>query len=410
MKRIQFSLPRDATGETFSPVTVPSDFLGLCFMQYPVSDTSPEGRLDFKSLRLSQQYQSQWAVIETSAGVYSASALAALDSIITFARGLGATVMMGTYRTPLFYADSVVANPTYTDAQTKGPWGNLGECAHPTSLTALVNFVSMIITRYNLPGGAWYDANHTTLGKGIQYWEPWNEPKIIASSNNGNTTGVNGPGTGFYWGSKNQLVDLCHVQYETIKALDSSVIVCSPGHSELPTTIASLLNTAGSAYPAISGADTCEAIAWHPYKRSAKYNTFGNWQLDLVDSSTGIRTLRNAIIQSGHDFPLWITEWGVDASGSSAELTAWYAVEASFRYTWIMRCFMTMAAYGVQCVHPWHWGSDCCFGDMQDDVDGVQLAYNTFGNIVVGKTIVGISNSRAGPVTLTFADGSSLTV
>lgn len=389
--------------------TVPDDFLGMCFMRYPVAGANPIGLVKMKNHRLSQQYDSQWAAIETSAGVYDAAALAALDSIITFDRQNDISVIMGLYRTPRFYADNTTPNPSYTDYITKGPWEHYGECAHPTSLGAVADFVDMIISRYNLTGGAWYDQHGATLGKGIQYWEPWNEPPVNASSTNTNTSGDGAKATSFYWGNKNQLVDLCAVQHETVKALDPSVVVMTPGFSTSPATILTYLNTTGSEYAETTGADIADQVVWHPYQHGPKRMYFGTWLQDIVDGSYGIRTLRNTLAIGGYDFPLMISEWGVDGSGGGAMMDAWAAEDASFRFTWIARTLATMAAYGVQSIHPWHWLSDCCFGDLINDTDGVQAAYNWVADNLVGKTITAVRHYADGKVGLTV-NGQELTV
>lgn len=381
----------------------------MCFMRYPVSGTNPIGLIQMKNHRLSQQYESQWAAIETSAGVYDSDALAALDSIITFDRQNGISVIMGLYRTPRFYADNVTANPTYTDYITKGPWGNYGEGAHPTDLQAVANFITMLINRYNLPGGAWFDQYGATLGKGIQYWEPWNEPPLNTTSTNTNTTGDGAKATSFYWGNKNQLVDLCAVQYETIKALDPSVLMSSPGWTGANKE--SYLTTAGSEYNTTYGGDVCDAWCSHPYNHTPVFNPYGAWYADLVyRATTGFVAEKAALEALGFgDLPLWITEWGVEGAGASDTLTSFYAEDAGFRKLWMQRTFLTMAANGVQMVHPWNWETTCCSGDWQEDTEGVQAAYNWFATNVVGKTITQVRYYTDGRVGVTV-DGQEITV
>ena len=146
------------------PVTVPSDFLGLNLITYPISGNNPVGKIKWGQVRLTLAQQARWATIETSAGVYSASALATLDQIVTFHRQSGATVMLGLYATPVFYAQTF-NNPTVADNLVRGPWFLLGECSHPTSMSAVTSFVSMMVSRYNLPGGAWFDAVYKGFGE-----------------------------------------------------------------------------------------------------------------------------------------------------------------------------------------------------------------------------------------------------
>jgi hypothetical protein len=362
-------------------------------------------------LRLCQMPEANWCNIETSAGVYSAAALAKLDSIITFQRQNKASVYMGLYGTPTFYASSA-AHPTYGDNATKGPWGYLGECANPTSLAAVTNFVTMLMSRYNKAGGAWYDANATTLGKGIQYWETWNEPTNTDS--NGNTTGAGTVGAGFWWGTPAQMVDFAQTQYAAVKVADSSVLVTTPGFSEdIPFFPATFLSTTGLA-TGKTGAQSCDAYAWHTYRLTPPGVTFGSFAQDLLYASQGAVTVQSWLTANGYGaLPLWIGEWGVDYSNTSNELAAYYAAPANFRYNWTARTLMLLAAYGVKNVCPWNWSENGPIGNSgnwEQDTQGVQLAWNDAKTKMVGKTITSRSFVLNGPVNLGFSDGTSWTV
>lgn len=393
-------------------MTVPTDFLGMTYIQYPVTGANPDGIIDWGSLRLCQQVESRWSTIETSAGVYSASALANLDSIITFQRQNGASVYFGVYGTPTFYAQTA-ANPTYGDDVTKGPWGALGECSYPTSLAAVTNFVNLIMNRYNKAGGTWYDANFATLGKGIQYWETWNEPPI-GSGGNGNSTGSGYQSTLFWWGTKEQMVDMAQTQYAAIKAIDSSVIVTTPGFSPgLPTCIGTFLSTTGIV-TAKTGLESSDAVAWHPYEHNPAGVIYGTWTQDIVHGTRGVKTIKDYLTANGYSLPLYISEFGVDAAGTGTTVTNWYAAPAQFRYEWYCRLWMVMAAFGVQQCHEWNWAetnpAQGNSGWWQGDLDGVVRAKNDFATKVSGKTITSGTFGRPGPVTLNFSDGTSWTV
>lgn len=390
-------------------IQVPEDFLGMCFMRYPVAGTSPIGKIKMGSHRLSQQSDSQWAEIETSAGVYDSDKLAALDSIVTFDRQNGISVIMGLYRTPRFYADDTTPSPAYTDYDTKGPWGHLGECAHPTSLAAVADFVDMIISRYNLPGGAWYDQHGATLGKGIQYWETWNEPGLLDAASNGNTTGEGEKGAGFYWGSKNQLVDLCAAQYDTITALDPSVLVLSPGWSG--GNKVSWLGTAGATYPTIQGEDTCDAWCYHGYNIVPPFNRYGTWYHSMLDHNDDtVPEIRAALDAAGYShLDMYGTECGLDAGALEPTMAAWYDESDEFRFNWIARWLLVHAATGLKMVHPWHWLSNCCSADWQNDTNGAQAGYNWIADNIVGKTITRVRYHTSGHVSV-VVDGVELTV
>ena len=396
-------------------------------MQYPVlgGATDATGVINWKNFRTSQQPQCRWNTIETSAGVYSAAALANLDSIITHQRTQGASVQFCLYGTPVFYAQTA-ANPTYGDDVTVGPWaqyeasGVRGEGSYPNSLAAVTNFVTMIINRYNKPGGAWYDANFATLGKGIQSWEPATEP-ILPTGGNGNVTGIGGNGAInlFWWGTDTQLADYCATQYAAIKAADSSIQVgcpsLNPGSGVFDRDFKAFHEVVG---PVLGQTvmEACDHIAWHPYIHGPVNMFYGEWCRSILSGPQGIITLRKWLDTNGYARKdLWINEWGVSATADTPNTRSWYAGYASYRYAWMARFLMTVAAFGVKTIMPWQWDAARTdygtSGDWKTDADGVIAAYNDFGDKVSGKTIIG--GTYAGPrgeVTVHMSDGSTWTV
>lgn len=389
------------------------------YIQYPHVGNSPVGMISWKSLRMSQMAEARWNTIETSAGIYSSGALTTLDSIITFQRQNGVTIHGGMYATPLFYADDTTNNPNFHDHATLGPWNFQGEGAFPTSLAAVTNFVTMIINRYNKPGGAWYDANFATLGKGIQFWETWNEPNMLSLGNAATSSGQKV--TSFWWGTPGQTTDMCYTQYAAIKAADPSVVVLSPGFAATAPAGAlnTFLTTAGIANPTKTGLLSCDAIAYHPYFMGPPGFYFGTLFTpsnggSIVSGTFGVATWASWLKQNGYMLPLYINEWGFDSGSATTNEVAWYAQSATFKYNWIARTFMCAAACGAKCVMPWNWsetgGSSGNSGDWQADTNGVQKAYNDFAANVVGKTIVSGTYVLNGPVTLNFSDGTSWTV
>ena len=359
--------------------------------------------INLGSSRFSQYYKVRWSAIERQAGTYDSAALDELDQIITFHRENGVSVYFGLYGTPAFYAGTT-PNPVYSDAVTRGPWGDLGECSHPTSLLAVSNFCTMLVTRYNLPGGEWFDLHGDTFGKGIQYWETWNEPGSAESPSNGNMDGQSS--VGFYWGSRFQLVDLCRAQYLAIKAADPSIVVTSPGFSGIGSA-GPFLQSGGNDFPDTSGREVVDAVAIHPYGACPPGESYMNWDQDAVSGVNGIHYLKASISAIGDpSIPVYISEWGLSGDRDST-IDAWNAEPAEFRYKWIARLFATWAAYGVKCVHPWNWlttDGQGISGEWRTDVYGVQKAYNDFAEKVSGKTITYFEIGE--PMTIKFSDGT----
>lgn len=389
-------------------------------IEYPVVGNSPAGKVSYKAARVMLMPESWWFTLEPAAnGVYSASALSNLDSIITAHRTNGAAVLMGLYGTPTGYAQTA-ANPNFGDNVTLGPSNSLGENSFPNSLAAVTNVVTMLINRYNKAGGAWYDAHFAALGKGIQYWETWNEPAMDALGNTATSSGQRITNRG-WWGTPAQMIDVAYTEYAAIKAADPSVTVTSPAipdNTGPAGILRTFLITAGAANPTKTGAMACDAVAYHPYFAGPPGVYFGAWQTpflgNIVSGTLGVATFANWLQTNGYNLPLHITEWGFDTSSATGTVATWYAQTPEFRYNWIARTFMCAAACGAKSIHPWHWGetSDASgnSGNWQGDTTGVQKAYNDIAAKVSGKTIVGGFYVMNGRVTLYFSDGTAFSV
>lgn len=387
----------------------------MALVEYPVDGANPAGIIDYGSTRLMFAESSKWNQIETSAGVYDSGVLASLDTIITANRQNGADVIFGLNGTPLFYAQTA-PNPVVGDNVTKDPNGDLGGASYPTSLSAVTNFVQMIVARYNLPGGAWYDTHGATLGKGIQAWETGNEPPWDSNGNRATAPGQTITSINF-WGTNAQMVDFMQTQYAAIKSLDPSVEVLAPGLSNHAAEnnyrdMDSCFNTLGTVTGKY-GYESFDSFAWHPYyvgPAGIKYGTwFSPWIGDMVLGPLGVFNIVRWMRKRGFNHKAHATEWGLDTYHGTQTVTAWLAESAEFRYKWIARTFMAAAAGGMSSIHPWHWnitGANTIAGDYQNDVDGAQRAYNDCAEKLSGKTIVSGTYREDGTIALKFSDGT----
>jgi hypothetical protein len=390
-------------------VHVPSDFMGMCFIRYPLFGSSPVGALNYGSVRLSQTYGTRWADIETSPGVYDWSQL---DQIITFQRSHGKSVYYGFYATPRFYADNSTPNPIQTDYNTRGAWGSLfGEGANPTSLEAVASFCTAAISRYNAPGGVWYDQYGSLYGKGIQYWETWNEPSAWTGGGGHGTIVETNRSTRFGWHTPAQLVDLHVTQYAAIKSVDASVQVSTPGfHASVSNYLASALATVGP-LTGVSLGNATDAVAWHPYRQTPfGWQSFSNrYQNSMEFGADGVIRMRAACAAAGFpDLPLWANEWGVDDGQTSDEIVAWNAAPPRYRRKWIAQSFASMAILGVKRLDPWHWlqtGAVTNAGNYQQDVDGALAGYNDAAANLPGRTIVSADYYHRDSIRVQFSSG-----
>lgn len=383
------------------------NLLGLTYCRYPTTGAgdagnNPTGVIEWETLRSAQMPETRWFSIETSAGFYD---FTTLDALITFQKSSGKHFYFGFYGTPAFYAGST-PNPTYADNVTPGRWNFNGENANPTSLAVVANFVTAVVSRYNKAGGAWFDTYGATYGKGIDAWETWNEPRD--ATGNGNTTGSNS--VGFWWGTLAEMVDVCATQYTTIKSLDSSIVVTTPGHDD-DTTAMAFANAVG-AVTLMQGKDTCDCYAWHMYKRNPVFYNVQGYLEDMIFSYSGVKSAKRISENYYDGKPIWCTESGFGNSGDTA-MNYFYAQPASYRYNFMLRRLCILACFDVKYDAMWSWGitggATGYSGDMQTDTNGVIKARTDFKNNVIGKTITGYDISDA-QIVLYFSDATTYTV
>jgi hypothetical protein len=258
----------------------------------------------------------------------------------------------------------------------------------------------MIVNRYNKPGGAWYDANFATLGKGIQSWEPWNEPSFQNANN----------ATVFFWGTAVQMVDMCGTQYDVIQSLDNTIIFSSPGFSGTGPGKTFLTTTGSSAR---TGFQLSQRFSWHPYGRTPPLATYRRYNGDVLYGGNGILDIQQYMYTNNVKLPLWITEWGLEAGATNPDIEAWYAEPPEFRYKWIGRTVFAMMLGGVDVWCPWHWditGSTGVSGNYQNDTLGVQAIFNYLAAEVAGRAFVDGGYRSTGEVYGVRSDGITITI
>lgn len=414
-----------------APVVVPSDYVGMHFRGWPLCNpgysqekpwpaavtTDPDvNGLRFKSYRTHDNGFSHWFQIETAPSVYDPSKLSALDAIVTKMRSAGRTVIYQVYGTPAFYVAN--ADPYRLTPDTYGHPG--GQC-YPgatvgiegvSGITALGNFVTMIVNRYNKPGGAWYDAHFATLGKGVQIVEPWNEADIGTDFN-------------FFRGTSGQIVDLAYTVYTAVKSADASVIVLSPSFG-LFDYADNYLNSVGSINAGVHGYSCCDAVAVHTYGHTLPYGSFSDIgkSVDILNGyNCGLLRYKSRVKGRPYqDYPMYLTECGIsvsyDLSGPNQGYpTAGGALDlainqsATWRYKYWARMLMLWAAFGFKMAIVYCYDDIFCAWPCNDKPgDGVNGACSLINDRVAGKTITACTYSIGGEVTLAFSDSTFLTV
>ena len=356
-------------------------------MSWPGTGSVPVG-LSIANVRLLDGFTGwKWSDIETSAGVYNWTAL---DTRVTAYRQLGWTVSFCVYGTPTFYASA-------PDQAFNDQYGKAGGAAYPaldTNLAGLSAFITALVTRYNAAGGVWRAAN-PTLGKGFTTIETWNEPYFFQNH------------SGYWWGTQTQLVDLCYTVYAASKAVDSSLLVLGPAWLT-SSYCEDWMKYSGTLNSTKTAAMTFDAFNFHCYLFCPYGQTYAGCYADIAWGNAGAYQYiaLAAIYKPGAK--IYCSEIGFDSFTGTTRLASLLSEVASIRYIHLARSMVILAALGIQRVGPYSMNSTLT-GDFVSDNNGVRLAYNTVAAIT-GKTIVAASAGVMTPVSLTFSDGTSLTI
>lgn len=374
-------------------ITVPADFFGLTSGSTAWPTAGPAPTFPFGRLSTYGAQQTYWGTLHTANNTINWTAL---DTLVTAAKAAGVQKgIYGLYRCPTFLAT--------TGADVAGPWGYLGECAHPSDLAQLTYFCTQFAERNISEYDSFFDA--------VQLF---NEPYLSASTTPSNTL--------YEWSAPAQFIDKLWTAYAALKAADSSLLILSPGmthYGNITSPLAGLgyLSTInGSTHSTKTGEDCYEGVATHWYGLAPEgpaftgYCTISGWRGTEVEA---LRAYQKAITDGlAVNGPVHVTEFAVSANLTGAELDLFLNESTAYRESWIQCFYIDAMLAGVKSVSPWIFGSSGLWDDyLLTDDPGVISGLRKIYNACAGKTIVAPSGITAdGGRFLTFSDGSTYTV
>lgn len=388
-----------------TPVTIPADFCGMHWFQWPA------GTLSNPALGHKNSYQhdylawgcgpTDWARVETSQGVYDWSAT---DAWIEAQYANGISPVVSHLYMPSFYS----TNPSTLSVASGGYYG----CGGPLTAqgrTGWSNFVTASINRYK------------NRGTPIKYWQSWEEPwwPVVL-------------GSGYWWGTQGDLVDLSYISYTAAKAVDSSIIVLSPSASP-PTnaTPTDWTTYTGTVNTTVHGYDTYD---WYGVDLFGYTPTAFNWGLDVGTSplykanlsmSGGTQVKISDIIKSMKNSmganlkPIACNSFGFSYVGDGINASSFRALSATKRKQWVARSLLEFAANGVPLVTIYGGdayvsvgggGAQMWAGDFVADTSGVIAGFKEAQTAIAGKTMTSCGYLLDGTMKATFTDGSSYTI
>ena len=363
-------------------IQVPVDFIGMHMHRWPSgSPLAPDPTdLAYGHFRThdnsSTPVNINWRAINSVQGQYDWSGL---DTVINYHEGLGKTIIYTIYGCPTWAATA--NGKTHTD-----PYGSLGGADKPADITYLSDFITALMLRYNSGG----------LHR-IKFIEIWNEPNFSLNWN------------GFFWGSAVDMVWMGNAIYAAAKAIDSSIIILSPGFSGNDPLVPFL--TAIDLVSGKHGYEICDAIAIHPYGHSflGQYNG-----IDIANTGRqSIAVTRELMLaNNAGNKALYITEWGVVGSlpTVSTPLTPFDRLSPSVRRNIIRRTLAIAAILNVKGVSLYSYtnGESGWSGNLITDITGVRAALADVTLHLCGKTIIGAQILSDGSLQFTTTVGTTI--
>lgn len=301
---------------------IPADYFGMTINNIGLQ-TTPWPDLEFGGVRLWGAIY--WGQINPAPGVYD---WARFDAILAAAERHHVDVVFTLAATPRWAAANMDAGPSY----------NPGASSPPAEMTAWENFIRAAVAR--------------AAGR-IRYWEVWNEPEDPV----------------FYSGDVATMVKLQKSAFETIKAIDPSLMVLTPS---------SIGSVAGfkwmSAFLAAGGGRYADIIAFHGYWNHPDAEP-------VVDI---IRRLKDLFASNGlSGKPIWDTEAGWQSTIFDEERQAGF----------IARAYLLRWTLGIDRFYWYAYeGGGGNFGKLWDPSRGLLspgVAYRTVHTWLVGSTVQG---------------------
>ena len=347
------------------PVNIPPDFAGMHFHKWPQGNPpSPAPTYGYGTVR-SHDYGVAWNVIHTAPGRY---AWDKLDGWVHAHAGARKTLIYTLYGTPAWISSKSAVRDAY---------GQSGAGASPRSLQILAEFITALISRYN-----------THAQQLIRYLELWNEPHFLQNDR------------GFWWGSADELAELCRCAATAARAVDPQVRVLSPGFDGL------------QAGPLQSNAHGVEASlrdflqARDGAGRNPGYLLDGvaihTYNAHLDDATGGLEGIvlhvKQMLEQARVKVPIFTTESGymhdpsfdgVSLDGKARQLRRQAAVQA---------------ALGVQCVCFYAHDDEYCGNPSRNGV--IAAAINEIHTKLAGQRLEQVTVQKSGEVSVQASSGS----
>lgn len=357
-------------------VSVPTDFMGLHFKNWPISRTGAGGITPAPTCNygIARSHDSTfnntgqifWRGIHTASSTYDWLG-SSMDLWVDTHYNSGKSLYYTIYGTPTWAAKAGMTG-------ILDSYNYAGGAAPPQTMSDLGNFVTQLVTRYNVPT------------RKIKYLEIWNEPNYA-----GNTSG--GQASGFFMGTASEMAQMAKTVYQAAKAVDGGITVISPAHTSTTWLSQFAAATDGGAG---TGKDWSDGLGHH------FYNTFPLYDNQNLSITKVLADLRTQMTTSGYSgsYPIYNSEQGFITTGGDP----WLNDTSRNKYISLTRNLMYQAAYGVKVAILYGHDDTVTMGStpMYSEAH-LQTVVNTIGNNVSGKTITQLDVMSNGQFRMKFS-------
>ena len=377
-----------------SAVTIPTDFVGIHAHRFPITfpgssqGVAPAPTYEFGAFRgwdvggSGAIHPFGWYDLQASSG--AAHDFARMDAYLDWYLSRGKTITHCFGLTPVWAAQVAF--------QTINSQYNTAGGSPPASWSAWEDHVGSVVTH--------------NAGRGKFRYEPWNEPSF-----SGPGVGGGGTSTAFFWGTAAELVEMAWRGRQIAKAADPTCEWCSPAFTgslvggSAQTWLFAQDPTSGK-----FGHETMDSFVMHPYTAKPTFD-LGTGVGGAGEGKIGA-TKRLLMMLGRPTLPFHVGEVGIGSGLGDSHLTEWASFTPGQRYAGLLRRMLISAARGCKSyMHYSHTPASGLSGDFVNDAQGVVLAMTQMHQLG-GQTIPagGAALLPDGTVTVSFADGSTLTV
>lgn len=361
---------------TIPAVNVEPRLFGLNTQDWPVRSVTSGGNgssppaFNFGLMSTYGCNDLHWGRIHTADGTFNWTKL---DTFVNTAQSLGKEVCYVMSGCPQWLAQPA-------QQATNDPWGLPGGGSYPTDLSKIDQFVSALLARYN------------SVSKKIQYVQLFNEPQFS--------------GSGYFWGTATQYVDMLYRTKSAILGIDSTMVVISAPAISTPDEI-----TWWNAVGPVSGKrgiDCFTAVGTHPYY-SVPFGRSGRGTF-LGLGVGGLSVLRKNLKLAGFvgEPNFYATEYGFSSNNTDGVISSLFALPPADRRRYIQQVFISAAVSNLRTLALFSYGNTFgnCTGDLVTDPNGVIAGINDAYQALVGKTIVAWRTTGQESVGVLFSDGT----